>query len=154
MCDPSYEEVRSREPAEFQIIIEEALEAIGKNLREPRVSCPREITDVPSKFFLDQTSKGFCERVMQNLGERHGPTAYDIQGNELPHRKSKRTPPENIESFESYTFFLEYEPKDGDCMVDNENLCSNAYQVLIQDSCKLLEAPPPPFRPPRHKSAG
>ena len=38
----------------------------------------------------------------------------------------KRAPPENIDNYKDYSFFIGYEHQDGDCIVDKVNLCENA----------------------------
>ena len=52
---------------------------------------------------------------------------------------NKRAPPENIDNYADYRFHLGYEKQDGDCLVDKEDLCRNAYQELVNSNCKSLQ---------------
>lgn len=138
-CYPEYEEVLTTQHEDTQMIINDALAAIGEGDIGPVTSCPGDITNVPSEFFLDKTSKAFCDEVMGDLGSTHGPKAYDIQGNKIP-LLTKRSPPENIDNYQDYQFFLEYEKQDGDCLVEKEDLCRSAYQELVRSNCKFCTA--------------
>lgn len=124
------------------------------NKPKPKTECPGDASDVPSKWFLNQTSVDFCKVVMGDLKKPRPSRVYDVRGNSLPRLKSrshggtmvdKRTPPENIERYKDYRVTLMYEPLEGDCMVDKENLCKNAYEKLVESNCKCNEIAPSPF---------
>ncbi|KAF4828739.1 hypothetical protein CGCTS75_v007235 [Colletotrichum tropicale] len=139
------------------IVFDQAVLDALKNIKEepqqppqPEISieCPGELTNVPSKFFLDSTSKTFCERVMNDIGAPQGPTPYDISGNEIPRLKAalatqqqtkrgfvRRTPPENIDNYQDYTIFLSFLPLDDECQVDDEDVCRSAWDKLVKSNC-------------------
>lgn len=147
ICNPGYEEVISTQNADFQQVIEEALAAIDEEPPEAITECPGDFSPVPSEFFLDHTSKGFCEEVMKDLEKSRPPVAmpYTIYGANIPHLRLrgtdmiKRTPPENIDNYADYLFFLGYEHQDGECLVDKEDLCRNAYEKLVRSNCKCAQ---------------
>ncbi|KAE9578237.1 hypothetical protein CGMCC3_g5865 [Colletotrichum fructicola] len=139
------------------IVFDQAVLDALKNIKEepqqppqPEISieCPGELTNVPSKFFLDSTSKTFCERVMNDIGAPQGPTPYDISGNEIPRLKAalatqqqtkrgfvRRTPPENIDNYQDYTIFLSFLPLDDECQVDDQDVCRSAWERLVKSNC-------------------
>jgi hypothetical protein len=127
--------------------------------KDPKTDCPGAITNVPSQFFVDETSKHFCELVMKDLNTNVPPAgvAYDIHGNNIPILKSKlaaapeakrelqeRSPPEKADNYLDYKFFLGYEHEDGECLVPKDDLCKNAWTKLVQSPCKcqILSLPP------------
>ncbi|SPO07056.1 uncharacterized protein DNG_09750 [Cephalotrichum gorgonifer] len=146
-CDPQYVDVITTYQIDIQQILEAASKSIDENPGapppppEPRTECTNDISNAPSQFFLDQTSKDFCSEVMGNLDSSHGPTAYDIKGNKIPILRrrrlavEKRAPPENIDNYGDYRFFLGYEKLDGECLVDAKDLCRNAYAALVGSNC-------------------
>ncbi|SPO03138.1 uncharacterized protein DNG_05820 [Cephalotrichum gorgonifer] len=141
LCNPEYEEVVTTFDVNIQRIFDEALEAIGDGSSgptKPTIECSDEATDVPSEFFLDKTSKEFCQYAMENLDDRYGPIAYDIEGNAIPIKNKAlagRSPPEKTDYYLKYNIFLGYEGKDGDCLVPKEDLCRNAYEALVRSNC-------------------
>ena len=125
------------------------MEAIGSEPKKPKIECPLPISNAPSEFFLDKTSKSFCEEVMKDLGRERLPVPYDINGNKrrllkalmATEQQSKqplrgRAPPEVPDTYLDYTFFLSYEPGDGECLVEKSNLCRNAWDPLVKSNCK------------------
>lgn len=139
--------------AGFHQAVLDALQDIRNTPREPRVECPGELTNVPSKFFLENTSKDFCQTVMSDLKARRELTPYDINGNRKPilqaalatqeqmgHALTGRSPPENIKSYGDYTIFLSYAPLDGKCLVDAKDLCRNAWDRLVRSNCKYMSS--------------
>ncbi|KAK2763394.1 hypothetical protein CKAH01_04988 [Colletotrichum kahawae] len=130
-----------------------ALDNIEEEPQQPpqpqiTIECPGELTNVPSNFFLDNTSKVFCEAVMRDTSVPQGPTPYDINGNEKPRLKAalvaqqhvrsglmRRTPPEKIENYQDYTIFLSFLPLDDECQVDDKDVCRNAWDKLVKSNC-------------------
>ncbi|RYP49893.1 hypothetical protein DL769_011025 [Monosporascus sp. CRB-8-3] len=150
-CDPKVEDRISVFDPNFHQAVLDAMEEIAEEPEEPKeptIECPGGISNVPSEFFLDKTSKGFCEEVMKDLGAELLPTAYDIDGNKIPILKLanqkaaeakrallKRSPPENSDNYLDYQFFLSYSPEDGECLVPEEDLCRNAWEPLVKSNC-------------------
>lgn len=151
-CNPGYDEAATTDEPNVGLAIAEALGAIEESTpKEPVIECPGGLSNAPSEFFIKQTSKSFCEDVMGNLDSSHGPTAYSIKGDKIPILKNKllqvtkRSPPENIDNYGDYRFFLSYEKKDGECLVDKEDLCRNAYENLVHSNCEFpIYTPSPP----------
>ncbi|KAF6826656.1 hypothetical protein CMUS01_09342 [Colletotrichum musicola] len=132
----------------FHQVVLAALQDIREKSRKTTIKCPGDLTNVPSKFFLEQTSKAFCQTVMGNLKVRRRPTAYDIYGNKMTifhaavteEEQARRIlmgrkPPENIQSYEDYNLFLSYTPLDGKCSVDEKTLCRNSWEKLVKSIC-------------------
>ncbi|KAM0332536.1 hypothetical protein ACHAQA_002819 [Verticillium albo-atrum] len=135
--------------------IEQAVIAVTNALKDkpqvPRIECPNDISNVPSKYFVEKTSPGFCGDVMSDLASERLPTAYDIYGNKIPLLKAvvaavdsndltrrylgKRSPPTNPDNYLDYRFFLSYTPGSGDCLVPKEDLCKNAFEELVKSNC-------------------
>lgn len=98
---------------------------------------------------MDTTAKGFCEEVMKDLNSNNGPAAYDIHGNKKPILKQvklageqarrnlgKRSPPEDINNYNDYNFFLAYTHEDGQCQVPKEDLCRSSFDMLAKANCE------------------
>lgn len=91
--------------------------------------------------------KDFCPDAMKSKdGISAAGRAYDIYGDQIPTLKmalavstqdnKKRSPPESQDSYEDYRFFLHWEPSEGECMLDKENLCEEAFEVMRKARCK------------------
>jgi hypothetical protein len=159
-CDPKVEERTTVLDVNFDQAV---LDAIGGNSDVPtgpikteiKAECPGGLSNVPSKFFVEETSKNFCEEVMKDLNTNVSPagTAYDIKGSKTPLAQSKlavvaeapavrrhvlqeRSPPEKADNYLDYKIFLGYEHQDGECLVPKDNLCKNAWTKLVQSNCK------------------
>lgn len=151
MCNPEYVEIIETYDAEFQKVIDEAPAAIDEERNkpqpkpEPKIECPGDLTNVPSEFFLDQTSKGFCEKVMEDLETSSGPDHYDIKGQKIPTLR-RRSPPESIDNYMDYRVSLHYDNQDGECLVGEEDLCRNAYEALVQSPCMYTRTLPHPLK--------
>ena len=151
-CNPEDKVIVDSDDSKAQKVIDAAIAAIKKPKPkpEPKVECPGDPSAVPSKFFLDQTSKDFCKTVMEDLKQSRGSglSVYDIKGNKIPNLRRRggsvieRSPPENIDNYGNYRISLGYDPKDGECLVDKEDLCRNAYKTLVQSNCMCRKPPP------------
>ncbi|KAF2220086.1 hypothetical protein BDZ85DRAFT_204310, partial [Elsinoe ampelina] len=146
-CLPETEDRITLSDSVFKQAVLAALDSIDAAPKESILDCPPNISKVPSKFFLEQTSIKFCAQVMGSLDSAWGPRAYDILGDEIPLLKKvmasqvsgrslfRRTPPEKAESFLDYRFHLAYEPKEGECSVPRDDLCKNAWDKLVKSKC-------------------
>ncbi|KAF4555938.1 Hypothetical protein D9617_2g059030 [Elsinoe fawcettii] len=146
-CQPMTESRISSVDSTFMQAVLAAFKAIETAPKEATIDCPLSISKVPSKFFVGQTSAKFCAQVMDNLASAVGPTSYDILGDEIPLLRetkaakftvrslAKRTPPEKTDSFMDYRFGMEYQPKDGECLVPKEDLCKKAFDKLVKSNC-------------------
>lgn len=87
---------------------------------------------------------------MKDIGSRWGPAAYDIHGDKLPSLRmsnsgqasmrralQRRSPPEAPESYEDYRFFLTYRPREDECLLPEDDLCSQALEALVKSPCKF-----------------
>lgn len=103
---------------------------------EPEINCDSSLTSVPSEFVPD-IIKNFCPEAMESEGGIHAAgRAYDIYGDRIPNLR-KRSPPESAENYEDYRFFLHWEPTDGECIIDTENLCEDAFDAMRRDYCEF-----------------
>ncbi|KAK1999299.1 hypothetical protein LX36DRAFT_632705 [Colletotrichum falcatum] len=152
ICDPKVVDVVTIFDVNFNQAILEAMDDLSRSPEQPRTECPGGPSNVPSEFFVDKTSSTFCEEVMKDLSKEvtDAGTAYDINGNKIPRlrmskvtgglRESKRSlsaraPPENSDSYLDYKFYMSYTPKDRECVLPKEGLCSNAYEALVKSPC-------------------
>lgn len=151
-CSPRIDEKSQKYSSDWDTLIDQANQELLLQVAEPKTDCPPPFGTVPSMWFVDQTDGLFCSDVMSDLSKHWGPTAYDVYGFKIPIRKdedvskkkrstfSKRSPPVNIDNYNDYKFFLEYEPQDGDCLIsqDDPDFCINAYTALVKSSCESL----------------
>ena len=174
VCNPEYKAVIGHYEGGAQKVIDEALEAIDENPDpppeddeddsepppeddegkpdpppgpKPKTECPGDPTDLPSEFFLDQTSTDFCKKVMEDVGKPRENYSYDVKGKRLEDKKrrrsttwvTKRSPPVKTDSYMDFRINLSYKPQDGDCLVDEKDLCKNAYRKLVESNCKFQQ---------------
>ncbi|KAL9615937.1 MAG: hypothetical protein Q9160_009137 [Pyrenula sp. 1 TL-2023] len=170
-CNPKIVDHTSRYDAIFDQVILKALDELGKKPEDPVIDCPPPFGKVPSKWFVDDTAKNFCNDVMGNRKSRAGPTGYDIDGNKIPIRKqaklpsdgrlrkrttlTKRTPPVSKDDYKDFKFFLGYEPKDGGTNAGSVNdllFPKSSIEVgCAKFSWTVINPPEPPKPAPKPK---
>ncbi|TEA14156.1 hypothetical protein C8034_v003723 [Colletotrichum sidae] len=130
ICDPEVTDAATIYDVNFNQAVLNAVEHLSKDPEQPITDCPGGISNVPSKFIVEKTSRNFCNEVMKDLSKElaDAGTAYDINGNKVTRLKmskameqtvqskrslSTRTPPERSDSYRDYRFYFSYMPKGG-----------------------------------------
>ncbi|KAG8354468.1 hypothetical protein FVEN_g7825 [Fusarium venenatum] len=139
-CNPKGEEVIHVFDNDFENMI---LFALG-NLNgpddpgEPEITCPDEFSDVPSLFF-GGVADGFCDYIKDNFDDENKDLLFDINGGKIPvlSRRStelaRRAPPEDRDNYLDYKFAVSWIPREGQCLFDRDNMCTEAFKMLIQE---------------------
>lgn len=127
----------------FQIDIQQGIwdtqEEIDNTPTNPTTNCVLPLSEVPSKYFVAVAS-GFCAYA-GDLKSSVGPVGFDIYGNKIPIMKEvthfkKRTPPTTPDTYKDFKFFLSWTPASGICLLNQDTLCTDAYNTLVQSDCK------------------
>ncbi|KAF5020850.1 hypothetical protein F66182_7105 [Fusarium sp. NRRL 66182] len=104
---------------------------------EPEITCPSKFSAAPSEFF-GKIAEGFCDYIKDNFDNENKDLPFDIDGGKIPrlsrrsHRIMQRSPPESREYYRDYVFWVSWIPKEGECLMERDNICTAAFEKLVK----------------------
>ncbi|KAF4450512.1 hypothetical protein F53441_6367 [Fusarium austroafricanum] len=134
-CNPKVGESIHPYDLEFDNMIRAALGRLDKpdepdKPEEPKITCPNQFSNAPSQFF-GKIADGFCGYIKDNMDQENKNLPFDIYGGKIAPKLVRRAPPEKEEYYKDYVFFVSWIPKEGECLMNKDSMCTEAFKKLV-----------------------